>query len=581
MKRRVKASAGWLPAAAALAIGLAYVGSGLRPATSGSAFELEAFARTPVVHGGRIKPIGALGRNALLILNDKRQFTDALGVERGATYWLLDTMTWLLGNERSMQHKVFRIDNHDVLSALGLEPRSGSYRYALDEFWGKLPRIDTDLEAAAALEPEERSLYQKQLLELNEHVGLYLSLRMWLEPHALPPTDGSGDPEGWRTIVEVAHGDGAEAPSGARNPASMGFGEVLSAWSEAAASADGGGVEAGAGAFNEAVAAYQAQVERWVPGAVRDAALEQRYHHAGLFTKAAALYGLGFLLVCFGWLGRWEPLLKGGRWLVVFTLLVHTAAIGVRIYLMGRPPVTNLYSSAVFVGWAAVGLGMALEWMFRNGIGTATAAGVGVASLIVAINLELAADGETMEMMQAVLDTNFWLATHVVTITIGYAANFLAGALAIGFILAGLFSRGLSADNARALYRMIYGVVCFAVLFSFVGTVLGGIWADQSWGRFWGWDPKENGALIIVLWNALLLHARWGGIVRARGFAVLAVFGNVVTAWSWFGVNMLGVGLHSYGFMSGAVFWMLLFVASQLLVMGLGLLPRRLWRSPV
>ena len=90
---------------------------------------------------------------------------------------------------------------------------------------------------------------------------------------------------------------------------------------------------------------------------------------------------------------------------------------------------------------------------------------------------------------------------------------------------------------------MVYGIVCFATLFSFVGTILGGIWADQSWGRFWGWDPKENGALLIVIWNAIILHARWGGLVRERGLMDLAVFGNIVTSFSWFGVNMLGVGL--------------------------------------
>ena len=100
---------------------------------------------------------------------------------------------------------------------------------------------------------------------------------------------------------------------------------------------------------------------------------------------------------------------------------------------------------------------------------------------------------------------------------------------------------------------MIYGVICFAALFSFIGTVLGGLWADDSWGRFWGWDPKENGALIIVLWNALILHALWDRMVRDRGLAVLAVAGNIVTAWSWFGVNELGVGLHSYGFTEGVL----------------------------
>jgi ABC-type transport system involved in cytochrome c biogenesis permease subunit len=121
--------------------------------------------------------------------------------------------------------------------------------------------------------------------------------------------------------------------------------------------------------------------------------------------------------------------------------------------------------------------------------------------------------------------------------------------------------------------------VCFATLFSFVGTVLGGIWADQSWGRFWGWDPKENGALIIVVWNAIILHARWGGMVRARGLMALAVFGNIVTSWSWFGTNMLGIGLHSYGF-TNAAFWALsIFVASQLALIAVANIPLARWRS--
>jgi cytochrome c biogenesis factor len=108
---------------------------------------------------------------------------------------------------------------------------------------------------------------------------------------------------------------------------------------------------------------------------------------------------------------------------------------------------------------------------------------------------------------------------------------------------------------------------------------LGGLWADRAWGRFWGWDPKENGALMVVLWNALVLHALRAGLVRERGLANLAIFGNVVTSFSWFGVNMLGVGLHSYGFMEGGFKWLLLFVASQLLVIVLGTLPKKLWRS--
>jgi hypothetical protein len=136
-----------------------------------------------------------------------------------------------------------------------------------------------------------------------------------------------------------------------------------------------------------------------------------------------------------------------------------------------------------------------------------------------------------------------------------------------------------SVGVASGLTRMVYAIVCFATLFSFVGTVLGGIWADQSWGRFWGWDPKENGALLIVLWNALVLHARWGGLVKERGLMTLVVGGNIVTSWSWFGVNMLGIGLHSYGFMGAAFYWLIAFVLSQLLLILIGLLPRKWWRS--
>src|SRR5207244_2190084 len=159
----------------------------------------------------------------------------------------------------------------------------------------------------------------------------------------------------------------------------------------------------------------------------------------------------------------------------------------------------------------------------------------------------LALTGDTMKVLQAVLDTNFWLATHVIIINLGYAATFLAGILGIVYVIRGFFTSSLNRDAGKDLIRMIYGVVCFAMPFSFIGTVLGGIWADQSWGRFWGWDPKENGAVLIVLANALLLHARWGGLVKDRGIACLAIFGNIVTSWSWFGTNMLGVGLHSYG----------------------------------
>jgi cytochrome c biogenesis factor len=158
----------------------------------------------------------------------------------------------------------------------------------------------------------------------------------------------------------------------------------------------------------------------------------------------------------------------------------------------------------------------------------------------------------------------------------------------MAYVILGIFTPLLSAkvgkveantNLGKALAKMVYAIVCFATLFSFIGTVLGGIWADQSWGRFWGWDPKENGALLIVIWNVLILHARWGGLIRERGLMNLAIFGNIVTAFSWFGVNMLGIGLHSYGFMDAAFKWLMLFNVTQVVLILLGCLPLSVWKS--
>ena len=293
------------------------------------------------------------------------------------------------------------------------------------------------------------------------------------------------------------------------------------------------------------------------PTGTKRARYEFFFNAVDPFTHSMTLYVLAFLLACISWLAWQRPLNRAAFYLLLIAIAVHTFGLVSRMYLQERPPVTNLYSSAIFIGWGAVIVALILERIFRDGIGAACAGAIGFITLIIAHHL--AGNGDTLEMLQAVLDTNIWLATHVVAITTGYSAMFLAGMLAIIYIIRGVFTRSLKKETADSLARMTYGVVCFATLFSFVGTVLGGIWADQSWGRFWGWDPKENGAVLIVLWCAIILHARWGGFIRQRGLMIMAIFGNVVTSFSWFGVNMLGVGLHSYGFMQKAFPWLVRF----------------------
>jgi ABC-type transport system involved in cytochrome c biogenesis permease subunit len=294
------------------------------------------------------------------------------------------------------------------------------------------------------------------------------------------------------------------------------------------------------------------------------------FNHAEPFYNSMKLYVIGFLLAAGSWLVWRGPLSRAAFWVLVVTLLFHSIGLVMRIYLQGRPPVTNLYSSAIFIAWGAVVFCVVMELIYRNGLATAAGCAIAFPSLLIAHFLS--GSGDTMQMLEAVLDTNFWLATHVVVVTLGYSAMFLAGFLAIGYVLVQAI-RGLIPETRKMLYRMVYGVVCFAMLFSFVGTVLGGIWADQSWGRFWGWDPKENGAVLIVFWNAIALHARWGGLVQERGFMNLAIFGNVVTSWSWFGTNMMGVGLHSYGFMDAALVALLSFIGTQMAIIGISLIP--------
>jgi ABC-type transport system involved in cytochrome c biogenesis permease subunit len=292
------------------------------------------------------------------------------------------------------------------------------------------------------------------------------------------------------------------------------------------------------------------------------------------FYYAAVLYLVAFLLGVLSWVGWTVPLRRSSIALLWFTFALHTFALVARIYISGRPPVTNLYSTAIFIGWAAVLKALVFEAIYRLNLGNIAAAVVGFLTLLLAYNLSL--DGDTFIVLQAVLDTQFWLATHVVTINLGYAATYGAGLWGALYILLAHVFPVLDENQRHKLLRTLYGTLCFAIFFSFVGTVLGGLWADDSWGRFWGWDPKENGALMIVLWNALVLHARWGGLVRARGLATLAVGGNIITTWSYFGVNELGVGLHAYGASeSSTAMWLLTFAATQLAIIALGLMPQR------
>ena len=592
---------------------------GLRSSKVDSDFDMEAFAELPVQVGGRIKPLDSVARNTLLILSARQKVVTDEGLTLSPIEWFLDLT---MRPELADTYPVFKIEFPDDLGLVGLAEQGERY-YSFNElmpFSEELRRLHGEINP----NPELRSPYEKQIADINNGLMRYHRVM-----HSLHPIGGAerldrlvDEYQSYLAtiqpgMVELRKQQAGEEFDGALLKRFITFaddylklsttahlrvvpppppvdpledwkniglelldvmkGDPLSPYVTSYASLTMAYRSGDAAQFNREVSELRERFIADFPDDISRVHYERVFNALQPFYISMQLYVLIFLAVCISWL-RWpKELAQAAFWVLVLAFLIHSFGLLSRMYIQGRPPVTNLYSSAVFVGWGAVLLGILIEKFFKNGIGAAMASLVGFCTLIIAHHLAMT--GDTLEMMRAVLDSNFWLATHVVIITFGYSAIFLAGALAILFVLLGVFSSRFNKDTARSLSAMVYGIICFGTLFSLVGTILGGIWADQSWGRFWGWDPKENGALMIVIMGAIYLHARWGGICKERGLMALAICGNIITAWSWFGTNMLPVGLHSYGRMDSAYAWLIGFVLAQVVLIATALLPWRFWRS--
>jgi len=596
-----------------LALGLILLAVSLRPSRPGAPFDLEAFGRLPVLLHGRLKPLDTVARTTLL----QMQETQTVRAPAGR----LEPIEWfarlVFAPAQADALATFRIIHPEVQTLLHLSPADGAggRRFSFNQLKPHLLDLEKQARLAGPIEAKQRTPFQNGVLQLYGNLVAYQQLKHSLQdpesadfaadlrafgrdfdrgvaavqarengqPHdeaaatallhlagrfqfladfgrllVIPPPAGAADPLAWKKLGESlvdSFEDGVVAPT-AHRWAALGH-----AWKH------GRPAE-----FNQLVARHRDSLGADHGPVLVKTGLETRFNAAAPFHTSMLLYLVAFLLAVCSWL-RWPgPLGRGALWLLALAAGLTTAGLLTRMWLEGRPPVTNLYSSAVFIGWAAVLLCLALERVHRTAIATAAAGLIGFCTLLIAHHLSLG--GDTLEMMRAVLDSNFWLSTHVTVVTIGYSATFVAGALGGLGVVLGRFTRFLTDAIARALADMVYGIVCFATLFSLVGTILGGIWADQSWGRFWGWDPKENGALMIVLWNAVILHCRWGGLVRQRGLMNLAIAGNLITGWSWFGTNLLGIGLHSYGFTERGAFVLGLFMLGQLLLIAVSFLPR-------
>ncbi|TWU01865.1 cytochrome c biogenesis protein CcsA [Neorhodopirellula pilleata] len=610
----------WITAVAALVVycllPVTAIQNMRRPSERDATFDYAAAGRIPVQVGGRVMPLDAYARQTLKAMTNK----DSLPIEQAPTkirervdskkmtavQWLMEVA---IDSNDIRRLPMFRIDAEAIRSELDLERRE-SKLYSLQEIGENLDRFTELVKEARGKDTKNQDFKDKKLIELDMRTRQYTlaaaafrlpipdeipesffpegtseqtrqlfalrqleqrmeSLSQMQAPAIIPPPTEeavSDEKQPVWTAFAPAFFDMAKNGLGESESAAgiRSFGEMIRSYGNEDALS-----------FNEAVDSHLAAVQSYpISGYDRFAvSLERWLGGAAPTSVATGLYILAFILGLIA-MAIDSPRMNTAVWgTLAIAFLVHTLVIASRVYITGRAPVINLYSSAIFIGWAAVLFGLVVERIFRYGTGNLLAGFAGLLTLRVADYLTLnVGQAETMGVLQAVLDTQFWLTTHVISVSLGYVATMVAGMLGIVYLIAGWIS---ASDRAkRDLYRVIYGASCFGILFSFIGTVLGGLWADDSWGRFWGWDPKENGALLIVIWNALMLHARWDGMVKAHGFALLAIGGNIITAWSWFGTNELGIGLHSYGFTEGMLFNLAVFFGVQALFIGAGLIFR-------
>ena len=479
----------------ALILGVAFVANTLIPPRNPGAFDVVGFGRLPVLANGRIKPIDTIARTSLLQLcnalyNAPSQTTHALVTPDGRR---LSPIEWLLDvtfrPDQADGYQTFAIDNPDVLSLFGLAHEDGleGRRFSFNQLHAKLGELERQAKLAEPVESAQRTPFQRSVLQLLENTMQYQRLRhMFVAPGrddflgellrfqdqvasgvaavrakqagqahdeaavkamtdigerfvemanasnvlAIPPNHAD-DPNGWKStgaaLLETFQ-------TGEVEPTALAYAGLAHAWRLNQP-----------GQFNQLLGLFRTDLQKHFAPQLAKAAAEARFNAAAPFSTAQTLYVAAFFLAVFSWLVWPDALGRSAFWFTAIAWIVATAGIASRMWLEGRPPVTNLYSSALFVGWVAVAFCLGLEYFYRNAIGSVAAGMIGFSTLLIGHYLSLG--GDTLEMMRAVLDSNFWLATHVVTVVAGYGATALAGFLALIYIVRGLFTRSSERVN--------------------------------------------------------------------------------------------------------------------------------------
>tara|TARA_B100000886_G_C20416760_1_gene489619 strand:- start:133 stop:1761 length:1629 start_codon:yes stop_codon:yes gene_type:complete len=497
----------------------------------------------PVQDEGRIKPLDTFARNHLLAFYGKRTLKES---NLSATDWLINS---ILDPKKARDQKIFNISNPEVVSSLFLQWTT-EHKYSYNEI---VPGLQNQTELIKSVEEKDnkiRTNFEKQLLQLSNNIFRYEGITTLRDIKLIPPghSDNSGewlDP--FRLIVSGSMVD--EKQEKILNSLQSYLGSrLLGKETEMATALDH---------YHETLKSYSRinvdldvlEMETWM-------------NKNDLFLNSLVFYLISFLLLMLSWIIKPKVLKKLSFLSLNIGFMFHGLGICMRMYIMGRPPVTTLYESVIFVSIIITILAIFLEYFRKDGLGIFVGSVSG--AVLHFVGFSYASDGDTLGMLVAVLNSNFWLATHVTTITMGYGASLMAGCIGHLYLIQSL-RFGSNSKNLKSIFKNLFGITLIALFFTLFGTILGGIWADQSWGRFWGWDPKENGALLIVLWQLMMIHMRLSGIVKPSEFALGMALNNIIVALAWFGVNLLQVGLHSYGFDDGVARNLFIFIAFEII----------------
>ena len=573
----------------------------------------------PVQEGGRIKPLDTYARNQALAFYGKRKIKHE---EISAIDWMIDLF---IHPEKGLEQKIFNIRSPDIVNALDLEWTNNFHKYSYSEIF---PGIQNQLPLISNIfdkKEEDRDLFENQLVELYQNIMKYRQIASSLS--CLLPMFTVYDPETaeklhiepgqFTSYAHIMSHRGSlfnvsqniltkSEESWTENEREVAlllynlqqtsldeFAKALKIippakddttglWISPWELLDGREIEPhqdrimksmeeylvarydnNSGAMSDALKSYRTGLLSSPGDRVKFSILEKEtwLNKANLFTLSLVFYLFGFILLGISWMVQPILLKNVAYGSLISGFMLHTYGIYLRMVIMSRPPISTLYETVIFVGFVIVLLSVVIEYLRKDGLGVFIGSVSG--SMLHYVGFGYAADGDTLEMLVAVLNSNFWLATHVTTIILGYGTSLMAGLIGHLYLIERI---RVPEDSSRlkSIYDNMFGVTLIALFFTLFGTILGGIWADQSWGRFWGWDPKENGALLIVLWQLMMVHMRLSGLARPDRFALGMVLNNIVVIMAWFGVNLLSIGLHSYGFASGIAVNIVLFTVFEL-----------------